>query len=164
MRIASTQLTEATLLGQYAEPDGWARDEYQLGTRLVWLYRKADESAEHARAGAAALFSAAWADVAAVVDLAAQASRALLPDLWLQYDQTTRGGTRLAVWGITLKPFEGLVSYEVGENLDFDAEVPTFHLLDVFEEAPLKVEALPREHRIHVQRSPDGSLRIAAAR
>lgn len=163
-KIPLPVLLESTLLGQHAEADGRIKDEYQIGARLVWVSHRSDESREDAAREATALFASAWTDMPRAIEAAEEASRALLHDVWLQHDQTTRNGRRLNVWGLTVSSADGITIYEVGENPEFDFHTPTFHVLDVFEERPMMLPVFPQGHRIGVERLPNGQMRVIAAR
>ncbi|RYF78220.1 MAG: hypothetical protein EOO29_19985 [Comamonadaceae bacterium] len=159
-----TDLLQATLLGQYPPEQGYARDEYQIGHRLIWLRHCAEMTAQHAQEQACGLFVEAWTSMPAAVHLAEQASRQAIPDIWLAHDLTILGPPRLAVRGMTLTPDTGVVFYDIGYSFDPRSQRSTFHVLDVHEEDPIPVPHFPDTHDVRVQRTDDGKLTVVGMR
>lgn len=153
----------ATLLGQYPPEQGYARDEYQIGHRLIWLRHRA-ETTRHAQEQACGLFVEAWTSMPAAVRLAEQASRQAIPHIWMAHDLTILGGPRLAVRGMTLTPDTGVVLYDIGYSFEPRSQRTTFHVLDVYEEDPIPVPHFPDTHNVHVQRADDGELTVVGIR
>jgi hypothetical protein len=120
-------LSQDRPLGVYAERDGYARIEFQQGRRLIWVLRRTDEAEPDCLRRADAMVAAAYDAVPAVVSVAEARSRSDLVDFWAAHDGSGVPGERLDVWGVTLKPDDGAMSFDVGLNHDFDfAGLPEF--------------------------------------
>ena len=98
------------------------------------------------RIGSDRIFEEIWQAVPAVLLVAEQESRALIPEFWRARDEAATAGTRLSVCGVWIDPVSGSADYEVSGN-PFDTHDNSLHL-----------PVLPENHRVLVSRSADGAL------
>lgn len=142
-------LTLGEMLGRYPTSAGYARLEYQIGSRLIWVMCCSGKSEWLCEARAERMLAAAYDSLSAAIALAEQYSRTQLPELWDAHDRSGIGIQRLDVWGVQLTPDDNTISYEISRNHEFD-----------FEERPVSLPELPDPYFIRVDRSPDGALQV----
>lgn len=131
----------ASLLGTYGN-----RDEYQVGTTLIWVEFETIAQRDTATEFAHQQFSAVWAAIPAAIAEARRISRSQAPEFWRPHEEAGTSEEILAVWGIWINPTTRNATYHVSTNYDFESpdekQLPSF----------------PDDFSVFVERSYDGII------
>ncbi|WP_431263181.1 hypothetical protein ACQ859_24645 [Roseateles chitinivorans] len=134
---------DAALLGSYAD-----RDEYQVGSILVWVRFHAQETRAACTDFALQQLPEVLAALPDAIAMARAFAREQEPEFWRQHEEAGTAGELLSVWGLWIDPVRGLTTYGVQENLDF--EVPQDSVLP----------ALPVDWYVAIERDKAGALMV----
>lgn len=129
----------ASLLGAYGD-----RDEYQVGTTLVWVEFESLVQRHAATEFAHQQFPAIWAAIPAAISEARRISRSQVPEFWRPHEEAGTSEELLAVWGIWINAATRNATYHVSTNYDFES--PNEEQLPSF----------PDDVSVFVERSYDG--------
>lgn len=127
-------------LGSYDD-----RDEFQVGTTLVWVLGP-PEIREELVAAANVQFLEIWASLPQATAAAIDLSRSEFPEFWQAHDDAGTSSRQLKVWGIRINAAPLNVEYDIREDFDFNPDSY---------DPPLP--RLSTKHRYCVSRTFDGA-------
>jgi hypothetical protein len=146
-------------MGDYSDADGYVRYEYQIGKRLMWIRCRGNHEHAECVQRAKSLLPDVWLAMPDALAMAETYSRTLIPEFWAVHDRGQRDGHRLDVWSVTITPCEGIASFYISRNHDFDFRSPTFEKDDYWHDyEPICLPDLPERHHIYVHRGNSGVL------
>jgi len=101
-------------LGSYG-----GRDEYQIGTRLVWVCFPWGANHTAITEQARQWLPEVWSHADEVLALATQVAREMRPDIWPPHDEAGTSGRVLDIWGIELNVTERVATFDVNRIHEF---------------------------------------------
>lgn len=97
------------------------RDEYQIGTTLIWVEFESLAQRDDATEFAHQQLPAIWAAIPAAIDAARRISRSQSPEFWQPHEEAGTSEELLAVWDIWINSTTRNATYYVSTNHDFES-------------------------------------------